>query len=192
MECDSSVLRCHTCQFQLDLCCNKMMVRSSNVSSFHSNIQNILNFWLTQMWSNWFSGVRSTETHDLRISLWLKIDPPMTKLLSAQAAANLSPVSFIVTSPCLPIIHSSHYCFLLSWHSCLPSKSLSLFLLYWCTHMKILAYTKNQYEYCYFGQSPILTNVAMTCIKYLLSNFFHDGISILKSLLKTKHIYSGS
>lgn len=38
MECDSSVLRCHTCQFLLDLCCNKMMVRSSNVSSFHSNI----------------------------------------------------------------------------------------------------------------------------------------------------------
>ena len=67
----------------------------------------LLNFCPMQIWSIWFSVLWSCDT---QVALWIlrfgKTLPPMIMLINAHTLANISPFSFIVPSPCLPMTSS--------------------------------------------------------------------------------------
>ena len=67
----------------------------------------LLNFWLIQMWSIWFSV---TWSGDLQVTLWMrlceKMLPPTTSWFIAHKSANLSPFSFICPSLFVPMMSS--------------------------------------------------------------------------------------
>ena len=67
----------------------------------------LLHFLLMVMWSIGFSVFPSGETHAaLCIILYGKTLPPISRSLNVQKSANCSPFSFMVPSPCFPIISS--------------------------------------------------------------------------------------
>ena len=67
----------------------------------------LLNFLSMVMWSIWLTVGWSGDTQvPLWISLCWNTLPPITKLLNTQKSANISPFSFMVPDPSLPMILS--------------------------------------------------------------------------------------
>ena len=67
----------------------------------------LLNFWLMQMWSIWFSVLWSGDLH---VALWIrlcgKMLPPITSWFQAQRSGKRWPFSFICPSPYVPMVSS--------------------------------------------------------------------------------------
>ena len=67
----------------------------------------LLNFWLIQIWSIWFSVRWSGDTY---VALWILLCgntlPPIINFLNEQRSANISPFSFISPIPWVPMTSS--------------------------------------------------------------------------------------